>query len=128
VATKIYLFLIYIHVGLIGPTKSSPHFINGSYGRLVTSFARLWIANPPVLWHASQDLESYTSLYIIGHQYPTNNIFLYIISIAKCPPDGPSCNFFITICAFIFVKHLRSCCLHPFSTIHHSSAWKTLFS
>jgi hypothetical protein len=41
VAIKIYLFLTYLQVGLIGPTKSSPHFINGSFGRLVTSFRRL---------------------------------------------------------------------------------------
>jgi hypothetical protein len=24
-----YLFPVYLHAGLIGPTKSSPHFING---------------------------------------------------------------------------------------------------
>jgi hypothetical protein len=38
VAIKIYLFLVYLQAGSIGPTKSSPHFINGSFGRLVISF------------------------------------------------------------------------------------------
>ncbi len=34
VATRMYLFPI----GLIGPIKSRPHFIKGSYGSVVTSF------------------------------------------------------------------------------------------
>jgi hypothetical protein len=32
-AIKIYLFPVYLLGGLISPTKSSPHFINGSFGR-----------------------------------------------------------------------------------------------
>jgi hypothetical protein len=55
-ATIIYLFLVYLHASLIGPTKSNPHFINGSFGKLVTIFARFLVANPHVLSHASQDL------------------------------------------------------------------------
>jgi len=34
------------------------------------------------------------------------NIFLYMISIAKWPPNGPSCNSIIMIYAFVVVKHL----------------------
>jgi hypothetical protein len=33
-----YLFSTYLHVGLIGPTKSSPHFISGYFGRFMTNF------------------------------------------------------------------------------------------
>jgi hypothetical protein len=36
------------------------------------------------------------------------NIFLSIISIAKCLHNGPSYNSFITIYAFVIVKHHRS--------------------
>jgi hypothetical protein len=45
VATKMYLF----HVGLIGPIKFRPHFIKGSYGSVITSLARLFMFNPPIL-------------------------------------------------------------------------------
>jgi hypothetical protein len=41
VAIRIYLFLVYLQAGSIGPIMSSPHFINGSFGRFVTSFRRL---------------------------------------------------------------------------------------
>jgi hypothetical protein len=34
---------------------------------------------------------------------PHPNIFLYVY---KCPHDGHSCSSFITICAFVIVKHL----------------------
>jgi hypothetical protein len=47
-------------------------------------------------------------MYIIGHQYPTSNISLYVISITKCPFDGPACNLFITIYVYVLVKHLHS--------------------
>jgi hypothetical protein len=47
-ATQIYLFLVYLLINLISPTKSSPHFINGFFGRHVISFTRLWVANPHV--------------------------------------------------------------------------------
>ncbi len=94
---------------LIGPTKSSPHFINGSSRKLVTSFARLWVANPPILWHASQDLQqSCTSLYIVGHQYPPSIKKNCVILVAKWPLNGPSCNSLITIYVSIVVKHLLS--------------------
>jgi hypothetical protein len=46
IATKMYLF----HVGLIGPIKSRPHFIKGSYGSVIISLARLFMFNPPILW------------------------------------------------------------------------------
>jgi hypothetical protein len=37
-STIMYFFKIYLHVGLISPTKSSPHFINGYFGRFMTNF------------------------------------------------------------------------------------------
>jgi len=46
VATNMYLFPIYLLVGIIGPTKSNPHFINGSFGRVVTNLAKPYVANP----------------------------------------------------------------------------------
>jgi len=51
VATRIYLFLIYLLAGLIVYTNSSPHFINRSSRRLVTNFARLWVANCEAFLH-----------------------------------------------------------------------------
>jgi hypothetical protein len=113
-AIRIYLFPIYLLVSLIGPTKSSPHFINGYFGKLVTNFVRLWLTNPLVFWHASQDLKhSCMSLYIVGHQYLTSNIFLCVSSVAKCLHVGLSRNSFITICAPIVVKHHHSLLLWP---------------
>ncbi len=53
------------------------------------------------------------SLYIVGHQYPTSNIFLDIISITKCPHEGPSCNSFITIYVSVVVKHCRNLLFWP---------------
>jgi hypothetical protein len=34
---KLYLLLIYHPMGLMGPTKSNPHFVNGSNGNVVTN-------------------------------------------------------------------------------------------
>ncbi len=41
IATRIYLFLVYLLTSLIGPTKSNPHFTNGSSRKLVTRFVKL---------------------------------------------------------------------------------------
>jgi hypothetical protein len=82
---------------LIGPTKSKPHFMNGSFGKVVNSLAKLYVANLPICWHESHNLQkSLTSMYIVGHQYPASKIFFYVISITKCPPPALSCNSFIT--------------------------------
>ena len=70
---------------------------------------------------ASQDLhQSCTSLWIVGHVKPISNIFLIIISWAKCPPQTSSCNLksvsISLFCQELFVKiHLSLCCtkLHP---------------
>jgi hypothetical protein len=47
-------------------------------------------------------------MYVVGHQYPPSNILFYVIFVAKCPHEGPSCNSFIIVCAFVVVKHHRS--------------------
>ncbi len=52
-------------------------------------------------------------LVVVGHQYPTSNIFLCVILITKCLPDGPSCSFFITIYVFVVVKHHRNLLFWP---------------
>jgi hypothetical protein len=57
-ATRIYLLLIKILAGLIGPTKVNPHFINHSFGKIVTNLTKFYVANPLVLWHASQDMQN----------------------------------------------------------------------
>jgi hypothetical protein len=58
VVTRMYLLLVNHLIGLIGQTKSSSHFINRSYGKVITSLAKLCIAFTLVLWHASQDLQN----------------------------------------------------------------------
>jgi hypothetical protein len=58
VATRMYLLLVNHPIGLIGSTKSSPHFINGSYGKVVTSLAKLCVAKPLAFWHASKGLQN----------------------------------------------------------------------
>ncbi len=50
-----YLLLINRSVGLIGPTESNPHFINGYSSKVVTNLNKLYITKPLALWHASQD-------------------------------------------------------------------------
>ncbi len=42
----------------------------------------------------------------MGHQYLASNIFLFVISIAKCPLTIPSCNSFITFKASMVGRHL----------------------
>jgi hypothetical protein len=37
-------------IGLIGPTKSKAHFINGSFGKAMTNLTRLCVAKPPTHW------------------------------------------------------------------------------
>jgi len=46
-ATNLYLFHICLHASL-GPTKSRPHFMNGSFRKVVTSLAKLYVANLPM--------------------------------------------------------------------------------
>jgi hypothetical protein len=45
-AIRIYLLHVNCLVGLIGPTKSIPHFINGLFGKIVTSLAKFYVAKP----------------------------------------------------------------------------------
>jgi len=49
VATKMYLLSVNHPASLIGPTKSNPHFKNGSFGKVVTNLAKLCVSKPPVL-------------------------------------------------------------------------------
>jgi len=125
-ATNMYLFLVYL-VNLIGPTKSKPHSMNGSFGRVITCLAKLCVANRLVCWHTSHDLQkSLTSLYIVGHYYLASKIFFYVISSAKCLPIVPSCNSFITFWAFVVDKHLLNLLSYPILYKHHFSFVKGL--
>jgi hypothetical protein len=44
-ATDIYLFHVHFPTNLIGPIKSRPRFMNGSFGKVVISLAKLCVAN-----------------------------------------------------------------------------------
>ncbi len=48
IATRIYVFLINLLVGLIGLIKFGPHFIKGSFESFVTNLARLFLLSPPI--------------------------------------------------------------------------------
>jgi len=48
IATKMYLFPINLHVGLIRPIKFRPHFVKGSFRSIVTNLAKLFVFNPPI--------------------------------------------------------------------------------
>jgi len=43
-----FLFPIYLHMGLIGPTKSNPHFMKGFDGNEVISFVMLFGIRFPI--------------------------------------------------------------------------------
>jgi len=49
-AITMYLIFVNLHVGLIGPTKSSPHFINGYFNKVVISLAKFCVDKPQTLW------------------------------------------------------------------------------
>ncbi len=57
-AIRMYLLFMNRSASLIGSTKSSPHFINGSFCKIVTSLSKLYVAKPLALGHASQDLQN----------------------------------------------------------------------
>jgi hypothetical protein len=83
-ATRIYLLLVNHPTSLIGPTKSNPHFIYGSLGKVITNLAKFCMAKPPTFWHASQDLQnSKASWNNFSHQYPASRIFLAMMSATK---------------------------------------------
>ncbi len=42
IAARMYLFLIYLFMGLIGLIKSNPHFMKGSNGNEVANFVKLF--------------------------------------------------------------------------------------
>jgi hypothetical protein len=56
-ATNMYLFHLYLPIGFTGPMKSNPHFINVFFsGRVVTNFAKFYVANLLMHQHMSHDL------------------------------------------------------------------------
>jgi hypothetical protein len=61
VATRMYMFHVNLHASLIGPTKSKPHFIKGSFGSDVTS----WL---DFLFFVLQFFSNYFNFYKI-HEY-----------------------------------------------------------
>jgi hypothetical protein len=50
VTTKICVLFVNHLVGLVNPTKSSPHFITGSYGKVVTILVRFCGVKPLACW------------------------------------------------------------------------------
>ncbi len=81
---NIYLLPKTLLVGLIGPMKSNPHFMNGFFSIIVISFVKLKVFKPHVCWHKSQlQQHSITSLNIVTHQYLASRIFLIVTFSAK---------------------------------------------
>jgi hypothetical protein len=102
--TKIYLFPIYLLIGLIWPHKIKCPFHKSFF--LKTCHQLCKILN----YQSSCSLTCITRSSIIMHIFtyswpPISNIFLYVILVAKCPHASPSCNSFITICVFVIIKH-----------------------
>jgi hypothetical protein len=107
-AIIIYCFPIYLLTTLIGPTKSSPHFINGSSGRLVTSFARLWVGQ------FSYSLTCITRfiviMHILIHNWPLiSNIQYFFLHHFSC--KMPSLRSFMQF----FHHHICFCCCQTLS-------------
>jgi hypothetical protein len=76
--------------------------MKGSSWRIATSLAKLCVANLPVHWHASHNLQkSMTFLYIVGHWYLASKIFLCVILVTKVA----------SYCSFMQLLHhlLRLC-------------------
>jgi len=88
--------------------------MNGFFGRIVISLAKFCVANSLVHYHRSHNLKkSLTFIYIVGHWYLASKIFFHVISIAKCPPNVPSCNSFITFWTFVVDRHLFNLLSYP---------------
>jgi hypothetical protein len=45
-------------MGLMGPTKSNPHFVNGFDGSVVTNFAMPILVKFLIFSHSSKDLQN----------------------------------------------------------------------
>jgi hypothetical protein len=52
-ATRIYLLPVNHPIGLIGPTKLNAHFMNGSFGKIMTNLVKLCVVKPPIHWQTS---------------------------------------------------------------------------
>jgi hypothetical protein len=82
-APNIYLLRKILLVGLTKPMKFSPHFMNGFFSRIVTSFVELKVFKPHVCWHNSQlQQHSITSFNNVAQQYLASKI-LVVMFIAK---------------------------------------------
>jgi hypothetical protein len=44
------MWMYYSLIGLIGPIKSNPHFLNGYLGKMVTNFAKFCVNMLRALW------------------------------------------------------------------------------
>jgi len=86
-------FFVLVILLLNKSKKSNPHFLNGFSGKLVTSLVKLCFNKLLVLWHWSQVQQySWTSQFIINHQYSTSKIFFIMILEDKCCFATPPCN------------------------------------
>jgi predicted ABC-type exoprotein transport system permease subunit len=91
-APNIYLLPKNLLVGLIGPMKSSLHFMNGFFSIIVINFVKLKVFKPHVCWHKSQlQQHSITSFNNVAQQYLAYRI-LVVMFITKWPPTMPSCS------------------------------------
>ncbi len=94
-ATKMYQLPNILLAGLTCLINSNPHFWNGSSGKIVTTSTRFCFNKLPIIWHWSWVQQySWTSRFVIGHQYPTSKIFFTVISKEKCLLVTPQYNFY----------------------------------
>ncbi len=92
-ATRMYWLPDVLLVGLTSPIKSNHHFWNGSLGYVVTNLAKFWVNKLPIFWHWSQVWQySWTSRFIVDHQWLTSKTFCIMILEEKWPLAMPPCN------------------------------------
>ena len=81
VATKIYLLRVHVAACIKGPTKSRPHFWNGSSCRTGWCGIPATSVGCPNSWHRSHYLQyRYASFCVVGNHKPACHIFLAVTS------------------------------------------------
>ena len=102
-------------IGLIGPTKSNPHFIYGFSGSMGYMGIRSLLLGCPNLLLMSQCFVNIcTSLLNKEHHSPAWNTFLIVPSFLRFPPAIPWCASSSTACFLCFGTHLPMIWLGPF--------------
>ena len=108
VPVMMYLALVRLLGGLIGPTKSIAHLSNARsviYGCSGISSLRKGF---PTLWQISQHLQNFlVFLYKVGDHNPAARIFWAVGFPTKWPPMAPKCASLIMASFSCGITHLR---------------------